>query len=82
MDEVSRNPASIDPAGARRHGPDDPEPTGAAELYIVLLPGNRPDSRADVPDPGPPGSAEPSGALPLRPFGPAVQVGVKRERNT
>jgi len=77
VDEVSQNPASIDPAGARRHGPDDPEPTGAAELYIVMLPGNRPGSRADVPDHGPPGSAEPPGALPLHRFGPAVQVGVK-----
>ena len=59
MDEVSQNPAGIDPAGARRHGPDDPEPTGAAELYIVMLPGIPPASRADVPDPGPPDSSGP-----------------------
>lgn len=77
MDEVAQDPASIDPASARRHGSDDPEPTGAAELYIVLLPGNRPGGRADVPDPGPPGSSGLPGAPSLRRTGPAVQVGVK-----
>src|SRR5512142_774109 len=46
-------------------------PTEAAELYILLLPGNRLGGRADVPDPGPPGVPS------LQRFGPAVQVGVK-----
>lgn len=77
MDEVAQDPANIDPASVRRHGSDDLEPTGAAELYIVLLPGNWPGGRTDTPDPGPPGSSAPPGAPSSRPFGPAVQVGVK-----
>jgi hypothetical protein len=77
VDEVEPNPAGIDSAGARRHGPDDPEPTEAAELYIVVLPGNRPGGLADVPDPGPPGPSGSPGTPSLQRFGPAVQVGVK-----
>jgi hypothetical protein len=72
MDEVAPDPTSLDPASARRHRSDDPEPTGAAELYIILFPG--PGGHADVPDPGPPGS---SGAPSLRRIGPAVQAGVR-----
>ncbi len=71
MDEVAQDPAGIDRASARRHGSDEPEPTGAAELYIVVLPGSWPGGRADVPDPGPPGGPSP------RRFGPAVQVGAR-----
>lgn len=77
MDEVAQDPASVDPASVRRHGSEDLEPTGAAELYIVLLPGNWPGGRAEAPDPGLPGSTAPPGAPPPRRFGPAVQVGVK-----
>jgi hypothetical protein len=68
VDEVAQDPANIDPASVRRHGSDDLEPTGAAELYIVLLPGNWPGGRADVPDPGPSGSFAPPGAPLLRRF--------------
>jgi hypothetical protein len=71
VDEVAQDPASIDPASVRRHGSDDPMPTEAAELYIVVLAGNRPGGRADVPDPEPPGAPS------LQRFGPAVQVGVR-----
>lgn len=77
MDEVEQSPARTDSAGARRHGPDNPVPTEAAELYIVVLPGNRAGGRADVSDSGPPGSPMSPEAPVLQRFGPAVQVGVK-----
>ena len=71
VDEVAQDPASVDPASDRRHGSDDPMPTEAAELYIMVLPGNRLGGRADVRDPEHPGVPS------LQRFGPAVQVGVK-----
>jgi hypothetical protein len=77
VDEVEQSPATTDSAGAGQHGPDNPVPTEAAELYIVVLPGNRPGGRRDVADSGPPGSAMSPGAPSLQRFGPGVQVGVK-----
>lgn len=77
MDELEQNPARVDSAGVRRHGPDDLEPTEAAELYIVVFPANRSGGQADIPDPGPPGSAASPGRPSLQRVGPAVQFGVK-----
>ena len=77
MDEIAQDPASIDPAGTWRHGSDDPVPTEAAELYIVVLPWDRPGGRTGVPDSGPASPSGPTGAPSLQRFGPTVQVGVK-----
>jgi hypothetical protein len=77
VDEVEQGAATTDSAGARRHGPDSLVPTEAAELYIVVLPGNRPGGRADVADSGPLGSSVSPEPPSLRRFGPGVQVGVK-----
>jgi hypothetical protein len=75
VDEVERNPAKTESAGTRRRDRDDQVPTEAAELYIVVLPGNRSGSQAGAP--GSPGPPMPSEALPPPRSGPAVQVGVK-----
>jgi hypothetical protein len=77
VDELEQNPATVDSADVRRHGPDDLEPTEAAELYIALFPVNRSGGRADIPDPGPPGSAAPPGPPSPQRAGPAVEFGVK-----
>jgi hypothetical protein len=77
VDELEQNPATVDSAGVRRHGPDDLEPTEAAELYMALFPVNRSGGRADIPDPGPPGSAAPPGPPSPQRAGPAVEFGVK-----
>jgi hypothetical protein len=77
VDEVEGSPARTDSAGAGRHDPDDPVPTEAAELYIVVLPGNRSGGGMDVSDPGLPGASVGPELPSLRRFGPAVQVGVK-----
>jgi hypothetical protein len=77
VDELEQNPARVESAGVRRLGQDDLGPTKAAELYIALFPVNRPGGRADVPDPGPPGSAASPGPPSFQRTGPAVELDVK-----
>ncbi len=77
MDEPEQNLTRVDSADVRRRGPDDLQPTEAAELYIALFPVNRSSGRADIPDPGPPGSATSPVPQSLQRAGPAVELGVK-----